>query len=169
MGCQCFRYNLYTQMTFAHKEDNYDPKELWIQSNWEPSPANVLIEFRARVSHFLKRLPEQFCRRQLPPNLSTFQASLLAKLLDLDDFQVLLSDKNLGPCIIHRPKYITRTLPHLSNATAYLQLSANDTERKIDTAMTLIKSFLFIHSFHSLLCNQLPRPNLPSALPQHSR
>jgi hypothetical protein len=141
-----FRRDLYTQMTFAHKDDDYDPKQLFIRSDWEPSPANIPIEFRARVSHFLKRLREQFRRRQVPSNLSTFQASLLAKLLDSDDFQVLPSDKNLGPCIIERSEYILRTLDHLSDTTTYLQLSADEAERKVDATVALIDSFLFIHA-----------------------
>jgi hypothetical protein len=43
-------------MNFAHKDDNYNPKQLFICSDWEPSPANILIEFQACVSHFLKHL-----------------------------------------------------------------------------------------------------------------
>jgi hypothetical protein len=116
-------------MTFGHKDDDYDAKQLFIRSDWEPSPANVPIEFQARVSHFLKHLHKQFRRQQVPSNLSTFQASLLAKLLDSDDFQVLPSYKKLGPCIIERDEYITWTLDHLLDATTYLQLSPAGAER----------------------------------------
>ncbi len=133
-------------MTFAHKDDDYDPNQLFIRSDWEPSPANVPIEFRARVSHFLKLLRGHFRRRQVKSNLSPFQASLLAKLLDSDDFQVLPSDKNLGPCIIERSEYITRTLAHLSDTATYIPLSAEDAKRKVDETVTLIESFLFQHS-----------------------
>jgi hypothetical protein len=39
-----------------------DPKQLFIHSDWEPSPANILIKFQACVSHFLKHLRDQFYR-----------------------------------------------------------------------------------------------------------
>jgi hypothetical protein len=105
-----FWHDLYTQMIFAHKDDDYDPKQLFIPSDWEPSPANIPIEFQTFVSHFLKLLHEQFHRQQVPSNLATFQASLPTKPLNSDDFQVPTSDKNLGCCIIKRFKYITQTL-----------------------------------------------------------
>jgi hypothetical protein len=35
----------YTQMTFTHKDNDYDLKQLFLQSDWEPNPANISIEF----------------------------------------------------------------------------------------------------------------------------
>jgi hypothetical protein len=118
----------------------------FFQSDWEPSPANVLIEFRACVSHFLKHLGDQFSRQQATYNPPPFQASLLAKLLNSDGFQVFWSDKNLSPCIIKRSKYIPHTLSHLSSTTTYLQLSSNYAENKVSATLTLIESFFFIHA-----------------------
>ena len=121
--------------------DNYNPNQLFIRSDWQPSPANIPIEFRSRVSHFLKLLSEKFRCQRVTSNLSLFQKSLLAKLLNSDDFQVFPSDN-----ILEKSEYITRTLAHLSDTTTYQQLSANDAKRKVDQTATLIESFLFIHA-----------------------
>ena len=77
--------------------------------------------------------------------MSPLQSSLLFNLLALDGIRVFPSDKNLGPCIIEKSKYITRTLLHLSDATTYQQLSEAAAERKMNETETLIESFLFIH------------------------
>jgi hypothetical protein len=141
-------------MTFAHKDDDFDPKQLFVRSDWEPSPTNIPIEFRARVSHFLKLLRQQFRRRQVPSNLLVLQSNTLADLLSFDEFQIFPSDKNLGPCIIEKSEYITRTLLHLGDTATYLQLSQDDAERKVIKTETLIKSFLFIHALAISPANQ---------------
>jgi hypothetical protein len=133
-------------MCFAHTEDNFDPNQLFLRSSWEPDKDTVPIEFRARVSHFLKLLQNQFRRRQVPPNLSHYQASILENLKSSEDFQVFPSDKNLGPCIIEKSEYILRVLAHLSDTTTYKQLSKNAAEIKMAEVETFIESFLFIHS-----------------------
>ena len=54
----------------------------------------------------------------MPTHTHTHQ--LLKTLQNNDDFIIVASDKNLGPCIIEREMYIERFLEeHLSDITTY--------------------------------------------------
>jgi hypothetical protein len=60
------------------------------------------------------------------------QKSILIDLLSSNEFQIFPLDKNLGPCIIEKSEYITRTLLHIGDTTTYLQLSKDDAEGKVN-------------------------------------
>ena len=75
-----FRRDIYTQMFFAHCEDEYDPKQLFLRSDWEPPTDQIPPEFRAHVSHFLNTLETQFKPRRAIPNLPRHHQHLLKEL-----------------------------------------------------------------------------------------
>jgi hypothetical protein len=52
-----------------------------------------------------------------------YQENLLHNLRHHNDFIILPSDKNLGPCILEREEYIRRVLDNLADDTTYRQLS----------------------------------------------
>jgi menaquinone-dependent protoporphyrinogen IX oxidase len=59
---------------------------------------------------------------------------------------VLPSDKNLGPCIIERTKYIQAALDHLSNATTYERLEPHNAQQSIiGVEQNIIK---FLRDYH---------------------
>jgi hypothetical protein len=127
-------------MVFAHKNNDYNPNQLFIRSDWEPDKVNVPIELRALVSYFLKCLSAQFRRRPVLSNLPPFQKHLLTEFIEAEDHQVFPSDKNLGSCVIEKTDYILCPLKHLSDTTTYKQLSQANAESGILATGTLIKS-----------------------------
>jgi hypothetical protein len=129
-------------MVFAHLNEDYNPKQLFLRSDWEPDPNTVPIEFRARISYFLKCLAVHYRRRQAPKNLTHFQIYLLSQFVKSDDFQIFPSDKNLGPCIIERTQYIHRVLDHLADRTTYEQLTPNEAASRVRKTYDLVDSFL---------------------------
>jgi hypothetical protein len=48
----------------------------------------------------LKQLKSTFVQHQVTPNLMPYQQKLLLNLCHPKDFIILLSNKNLGPCIL---------------------------------------------------------------------
>jgi hypothetical protein len=141
-----FRRDIYTQMMFAGAPDIYDPKQLFIRSDWEPDSASVPIEFRARVSYFLKQTRAHFQKRRAQPNLTPLQNKLLQDLRDSKDFIVVPSDKNLGPCILERQEYIEKVLEHLSDTITYRQLSSEEAQQAIKRTDAMIENFISDHS-----------------------
>jgi hypothetical protein len=78
-----------------------------------------------------KKLGTQFTRKLATPNLTCHQQRLLKGLQNSEEFIVLPCDKNLGPCIIKRTKYIQAALDHLSNTATYKWLKPNDAQQSI--------------------------------------
>jgi hypothetical protein len=104
-------------MVFAHLNKDYNPKQLFLRSDWEPDPNTVPIEFRAHILYFLKCLSVHYRRRQAPKHLTHFQTYLLSQFAKSDNFQIFPSDKKFGPCIIEHTQYIHRVLDHLADTT----------------------------------------------------
>jgi hypothetical protein len=66
---------------------------------------------------------------------------LLETLRKSQDFIVFPSDKNLGPCIIKRTKYMQAALHHLSDAATYERLEPDDALQSINALETNILTF----------------------------
>jgi hypothetical protein len=138
-----FCRDIYTQMFFAHSDEEWDPSQLFIRSDWEPDSDNIPIEFRARLSHFLSTLFTQFRRRQVSSNLPRHHQYLLQSLQDNKEFVVFPSDKNLSPCIIQYEDYIKRVfLDHLCDATTYEQIDEDAAQIAVDAIYSHIDNFL---------------------------
>lgn len=138
-----FRRDIYTQMCFADKDDDWDPNQLFIRSDWEPNPDDIPIEFRARVSHFLRTLATQFRRRKVSSNLPRHHEYLLQSLRDNKEFIVIPSDKNLGPCIIEYISYIRRVfVDHLCDTTTYERIDEDAATLAVDSTYEQIDNFL---------------------------
>lgn len=129
-------------MVFTHMNEDYNLSQLFLHSDWEPDPGTVPIEFQACISYFLKCLAAQFQRHQATLNLTPFQQYLLARLVDLVDYQVFPSDKNIGPCILERPEYINRVLLHLADTMTYERLLPDKAASQVSKTYDLLKSFL---------------------------
>jgi hypothetical protein len=128
-----FLRDVHTKMFFAHMDDEpWDPKQLFIRSDWEPDPAEIPREFQARVSHFLRELKSKFRTRRVESNLTPLQTRLLQAFKNSDDFIVFPSDKNLGPALLERSEYINRALKdHLADPNTYQRLTEADASAKI--------------------------------------
>jgi hypothetical protein len=154
------RGDVYTKIFFAHMDEHpWDPKQLFFRSKWEPDPAHIPAEFKARVSHFLRELTPKFRSCQVETNLTCPQNQLLRTLKDSDDFIVFPTDKNLGPAILERSEYINRVLmDHLLDFNTYKQLSEANATTKIEALVTSVQSFYdenqtaFTHKDYVFLC-----------------
>jgi hypothetical protein len=142
-----FRRDIYTQMFFAHADDeDYDPTQLFLRSDWEPPPDQIPAEFRARVSHFLRTIQPQFKKRRAISNIPRHHLHLLQKFRADKLFSIIPSDKNLGPCILEYEAYIKRVfLDHLLDATTYEQLQEDEAKAAVDSTYNQIEDFIITH------------------------
>ena len=121
------RGNLYNAYFFANKPSNaaYDPK-YHIRSGYVPPPHLIDIDLRCRFFAFKRRLIANFKKRKSRSNLLPNQRRLLAFLQNDERFIVGISDKNLGPCIIERDRYVSLAFrDHLSDKSTYTNLAAD--------------------------------------------
>jgi hypothetical protein len=101
---------------------NYIPG-LYLPSTWSPPPAKESVElalanFDAKLNDFARALPKQ--RRH---NLSPSQRNVIRELRDRPDLIVFQTDKNLGPSVSERKRYIQDVLAnHLLNDSNYEHL-----------------------------------------------
>jgi hypothetical protein len=79
---------------------------LYLPSPWEPPPKRDDVELA--LANFDRRLND--CHRALPKhrrhNLSPAQRNAMKELRDRQDLIIHQSDKNLGPTVSQRPKYM---------------------------------------------------------------
>jgi hypothetical protein len=129
-------------MYFAGEDNGWDPKQLFIaKEDWEVDINELPCEFCARINVFCKKLKSQFQSQRGTPNLTRHQQRLLETLPKSQDFIVFPSDKNLGPCIIERTKYMQAALHHLSDAATYERLEPDDALQSINALETNILTF----------------------------
>jgi len=112
-------HTLLGQVKPKSNETQYIPG-LYIPSTWQPPRSMYEIEeplsrFRNRVEDLTSALPTQ--RRY---NLNTSQRRCLKALGSRPDLVVFPTDKNLGPSVCDRSRYIRQVLSeHLGNPTRY--------------------------------------------------
>ena len=101
---------------------NYIPG-LYLPSTWSPPPAKESVElalanFDEKLNNFARALPKH---RQ--HNLSPSQQNVIRELRDRPDLIVFQTDKNLGPSVSERKRYIQDVLAnHLLNDSNYEHL-----------------------------------------------
>ena len=113
---------------------DYIPK-LYIKSEWNPHPAPFHAELalenfnRTLLNTINNTIP--WNRRH---NLTPTQRHVLSELTKRTDLITLPSDKNLGPCILERNKYIESVgNEHLLNKTNYELIPAEQTIQQLTT------------------------------------
>jgi mannose-1-phosphate guanylyltransferase len=107
-------------LLFASFDNNWSPKQIsTLKEDWEPGIDELPLESFSRINSFLKEPGMLFVCKPAMPKLTRYQQRLLESLQNSEDLIILPSDKNLGPCIIERPKHIQATLDHLSGMATY--------------------------------------------------
>lgn len=149
-------------MFFAHVDEPWDPKQLFIRSKWTPDTDQIPRELQARVDQFLRDLKPKFRPRKVKPNLTHLQAKLLRYLKDSPDFIIFPTDKNLGPAILERSERINRALKdHVEDPLICKQLPEPEAIVAIAALGQTVESFIEDHhgSFTKLdqthLCRSL--------------
>ena len=121
--------------------DQKDKPPLYLPSkNWEPDPSQVPPELRIRIKTFLRSIRKLFPKRHGFANLLPIQTAAFKYLKTSSDLIVLKSDKNLGPVVMDRTKYLHHAyVDHLDDQSTYREL----TESQAITRVKTIKKILF--------------------------
>jgi hypothetical protein len=139
--CERFRKDIFTASFMAHL-DNPVPR-LFLRSDWEPPKSLVNFSLQRRVQNFTKAIKATFIKKRTRSNMLPYQRFLLATLRKSSDFVIFPADKNLGPCIIERERYIKRAFEdHLNDDTTYQRLSEAEANNRIKTLRRIMDNFL---------------------------
>jgi hypothetical protein len=95
---------------------DFNPR-MYLKSSWTPPPWSNK-EVTRRYSNFAAGIRTLFKKRRGRSNLLPFQRRALTFLQNSDDFLIVNCDKNLGPAIIEKTRYIKLAYrDHLTNPT----------------------------------------------------
>ena len=122
---------------FADEDDDFDAdftKKLYIKSNWQPPWANQKVEQMLEEFGDAMRDKREKKKKTLKgsTNLTALQSRHLDSLRRDHRFITLITDKNLGPAIMERDRYVRTFLEeHLLNEETYLQLEESDAKNSM--------------------------------------
>jgi hypothetical protein len=124
----------------------YNPK-LHYPSDWDPPEEFFPTILKNRLFQFSIHLKRIFKPRPTVPNLTKHHRHALEYLRSQTEFIVTHCDKNLGPAIIERDKYVALAIrDHLSDTTTYQRLLPAEAEVAIESNKSLLKEWLRFHS-----------------------
>ena len=120
-------------------DSDYNPKLYISRHKWfdrAPLPVEMGIDnFEAEYLQLSKRR----YNRPTTPNISQAKLQLAAQQKENDHTIVVPADKNLGPCILDRERYITRAMEeHLGDEDTYAIIS----DKAADSMMDLLRRAL---------------------------
>ena len=122
-------------------EEDFDPR-VYVPSKWTPKSWMLPNELRYRFSRLRRKLEPLFQKKKGTPNLLPTQRKLLHELRNNDNIIVVECDKNLGPAVIERSKYILKVLEHLEDDTTYKPLTATNVDLEIKNINNEIDQWL---------------------------
>jgi hypothetical protein len=138
-------YNHYLYHRESEKEKKFDPRYHIVSTNF-PDWWRVHLEIRARYVLFKTKLKSIFKKRRARSNLLRHQTDLLRFLIKQDQLIICSTDKNLGPCIIERERYVNIAFDdHLSNEDNYKQLTESEAHAKINDTRIKIDKLIITH------------------------
>ena len=117
---------------------------LFIRSNWQPDSHDIPMEFKARVSFFVKQVGTLFKKRiRATSSFLPSQYAAYNWLRNNPNFINFPTDKNLGPAIIERERYIRIAFDeHLSDSKTYRQLDLQTTNNRVNTIRLIINQLI---------------------------
>ena len=150
LGCPYLERSLRLRCFFCANggpppDSEYNPK-LHVPSDWTPPPQFFPQILDRRLFQFAIRLRKLFYTRRALPNLSRTHRFSLDYLRSQKEFLVVNCDKNLGPAIIERDRYIQLAFrDHLSDATTYQRLSPVQARNYIFANQIRLRNWLAEH------------------------
>lgn len=138
-------YNQRVQFSYHQNDPDDDdevPKLYLPDPSWEPDePCNPILS--SRRNNFLFAIRLLFANNiKVRQSLMPHQLMILQWLLDHPEIVVLNSDKNLGPAVIERERYVELAwLDHLSDRNTYQRLSLNEAINMLKTIRSEIEIF----------------------------
>ena len=130
-------------------DDAYNPK-MYIRTDWTPPDWKYPFpkECAYRLAKFESKIKEMVTRRTKPPtmNLLPHQRQALRTLRRQDTFLVVQCDKNLGPAVIEKDRYIKMAIrDHLRDTRTYKRLSETEADQKEDYIRRQIQRWMKKH------------------------
>jgi len=126
---------------------NYNPR-MYLRSGWRP-PESVFPtprEIPRRLDGFRCALQQLVSKQSSRSNLLRTQRRALDLLRNQDSFLVVQCDKNLGPAVIEKDRYIKFAFhDHLSDATTYQRLSKDEARVKAEHLKLWIQAWITKH------------------------
>jgi hypothetical protein len=121
-----FRKDLFTKVFFAGQpledDDEYVPR-MAIKNLWEPPHKKIPLAIKERFSDFWQQVKHGFQRSQNRNNLPYYMKEALRQIRNDETLVVVPCDKNLGPAVIERTRYIELAFrDHLNDSTTYERL-----------------------------------------------
>jgi hypothetical protein len=133
--------DLYVKIFMAHTP-TLVPR-LYISTDWVPPLRMVNYNLQERVNNFNRRVILQYSRRKTRSNMLPHQRRILADFRTNKTHIIMSADKNLGPCVIERERYILRALQdHLLDTTTYKSLHLIQATQHIDFIRNKLKNFV---------------------------
>jgi hypothetical protein len=151
-GIDKFVRDYRTKIFFADQPDidrNGDEKLLYLPStDWTP-PEPINPELVSRENGFISSIENLFSPaskpKAQPTTLLPNQTFALQWLQSNEEIVVFSSDKNLGPCVIERDRYVEFAYKfHLSDTNTYQRLTPADTRLLQSELIRKIESFTSI-------------------------
>jgi len=136
------RKDLFNKCLYAGSNDTYDPY-LYAPSNRRPPEHLVPSELKNRIDSFAAGLRTLYRKRRAPSNLLPHQRHCLDTLSTCTDIMVVKTDKNLGPAILERKRYLTLAYnDHLLDKATYVKLTPARADQYIKESHTLFERWL---------------------------
>ena len=101
-----------------------------------------------RVYDFVSCVWSNFQKRKTGSNLLRSQHHVLEDLSHSDKFLIGLADKNLGPVIIEKDRYIQVVFAnHLLDKDTYLRMTEEEANKKVNKVKLALQSFTKTHKY----------------------
>lgn len=153
------RRSLHLKFHFADApiDSDYNPR-IYIQSSWTPPhwtfPSQQL---NPRLDDFEAAMKKLFKPKRGKTNLLPHQRRALDFLQTQNDLLVVPTDKNLGPAIIERDRYIRLIMSdHLHNTATYKRLNPHEQQHAQQSIADHLKQWIKTHK------NELSKSDLSS-------
>jgi hypothetical protein len=139
-----FRDDLYKRCEFAGEDNEaYDPA-MYARSNRKLRYTKIPPALTQRINNFFKELRTLYKKRKKKQrsNLLPHQQHCFNTLKQSEKLLVWKTDKNLGPCISERRRYVTLCKrDHFRDTDTYKQLTQQEAEQKMDSTQKFYKKW----------------------------
>jgi hypothetical protein len=116
---------------------------MYIASKWKPPEFSFEPTVLHRFNNFQDRIANLFSKRKGRPNLLPHQKRALTWLRNQDNLLVVHCDKNLGPAVIEKSKYIEMAYrDHFNDAVTYRFLTDMEAKLHGGRIKTTINDFI---------------------------
>ena len=123
------------------KQKSKKDMKIYVRSTWTPKEWMIPGETTYRGHKFFNQLSELFRKKRGRNNLLPLQRRALNHLRKQDQVIVVQCDKNMGPAIIERRRYIKIVLEHLSQRRYYEQLNYGDIQQHTTEIVDKLKGW----------------------------